>query len=331
MDANRASRQRPEPIRGALQRVVVVGRGVAGLEFVTQLGDHVVRALAHRIDPTVKLHQMAFQMRNFGLSRETETLVGTPRKSSKRASLFLPPIDAPSAERRLAFLLSIVAGSADVIGFLALGGLFTAHITGNIVVLAARFVAGGQADLSHLLAVPVFMLVLGLTRLLAAWLEHARIPSLAPLLLLELALLTGFLAVGLGSGHPNDPNAVSMVFAGMLGVAAMAVQNALVRISLTGAPSTAVMTTNVTVFAMDIGEILLAPDANRVARARERARNTGVAIAGFVVGCAFGAAEEHFFGLHALAIPISFASIAFALGFAATPRRRICMREENSL
>ena len=109
-----------------------------------------------------------------------------------------------------------------------------------------------------------------------------------------------------------------MVCAGMLGVAAMAVQNALVRISLAGAPSTAVMTTNVTSFAMDVGEILLAPDASRVARARERARDTGAAIAGFVVGCALGAAEEHFFGLHALAIPISLVSIALVLGFAAT-------------
>jgi hypothetical protein len=42
----------------------------------------------------------------------------------------------------------------------------------------------------------------------------------------------------------------------MLGVAAMAVQNA-----LSGAPSTAVMTTNVTVFTMDLREILLAQDA----------------------------------------------------------------------
>ena len=262
---------------------------------------------------------MACQMRNFGLYRDTEAFGSPSQKCSKRPELILPSTDASFARKRLSFALSIVAGSVDVIGFLALDGQFTAHITGNIVVLSAKFVAGGQADLSHLLAVPVFMLVLGLTRLLAAWLERARIPSLAPLLLLELVLLASFLAVGLSTGHPDDPNAASMVCAGMLAVAAMAVQNALVRISLTGAPSTAVMTTNVTSFAMDIGEILLAPDASRVARARERVRQTGTAIAGFVVGCALGAAEEHFFGLHALAIPISFASIALVLGFAAAP------------
>jgi uncharacterized membrane protein YoaK (UPF0700 family) len=38
----------------------------------------------------------------------------------------------------LPFVLSVIAGSTDIIGFLGLNGLFTAHITGNIVVLAAR-------------------------------------------------------------------------------------------------------------------------------------------------------------------------------------------------
>ncbi|MGA2999024.1 YoaK family protein [Bradyrhizobium sp.] len=261
-------------------------------------------------------------MRKFGFSRQAGSLNScTVPKCLTQGELVLPSREGSFARKRLPFVLSIVAGSVDVIGFLTLDGLFTAHITGNIVILAARFVAGGQAPLSQLLAVPVFMLVLGLTRLLAAWLERVRIPLLPTLLFLELALLAGFLAVGLATSQSNDPNAASMVCAGLLGVAAMAVQNALGRTSLTGAPSTAVMTTNITVFAMDIGEILLAPDANRVARARERARDTGVAIAGFVVGCTLGAAEEHFFGLHSLAIPISFASIALVLGFTATAPR----------
>jgi hypothetical protein len=35
--------------------------------------------------------------------------------------------DTPLAETRLSFVLSIVAGCMDVISFLALGGVFTAH------------------------------------------------------------------------------------------------------------------------------------------------------------------------------------------------------------
>jgi uncharacterized membrane protein YoaK (UPF0700 family) len=247
----------------------------------------------------------------------------TMRAHSRRTEPTALPAGDSVATMCLPLVLSVVAGSVDVIGFLALDGLFTAHITGNIVVIAARFVAGEQALLSHLLAVPVFMLVLGLTRLFAAWPERARIPSLLPLLLLELVLLFAFFAIGIYVNAHIDPNAASKVVAGMLGVAAMAVQNALVRISLTGAPSTAVMTTNVTVFTMDLGEILLAQDAGRVAKARERARYTGMAVAGFVVGCALGAACEHILGLRSLAVPIGLLLIAVALGvFATLPQPR---------
>ena len=62
----------------------------------------------------------------------------------------------------------MIAGSTDIIGFLGLDGLFTAHITGNLVVLAAHIVTGDAATLSYILSVPVFMLVLLLTRLFAS-------------------------------------------------------------------------------------------------------------------------------------------------------------------
>jgi uncharacterized membrane protein YoaK (UPF0700 family) len=39
-------------------------------------------------------------------------------------------------------VLSVTAGSADVISFLGLGGLFVAHITGNLVLLAATWSPG---------------------------------------------------------------------------------------------------------------------------------------------------------------------------------------------
>ena len=60
----------------------------------------------------------------------------------------------------------------------------------------------------------------------------------------------------------------------MFGVAAMAVQNALVQISLTNTPTTAVMTTNVTHFMLDLGEVLVGRDRARLAHARARAMHT---------------------------------------------------------
>src|SRR6478752_4593040 len=60
--------------------------------------------------------------------------------------------------RRLPPLLSVIAGMVDVIGYLTLK-LFTAHVTGNIVVIAAQLVLGGSSPkLDQILAVPVFIL-----------------------------------------------------------------------------------------------------------------------------------------------------------------------------
>jgi hypothetical protein len=52
-------------------------------------------------------------------------------------------IDDSLGTKLLPFVLSVIAGSVDVISFLGLGGLFTAHITGNLVILAAHVLAVG--------------------------------------------------------------------------------------------------------------------------------------------------------------------------------------------
>lgn len=62
-------------------------------------------------------------------------------------------------------LLSTTAGAVDVIGFLALGGLFTAHITGNLVVLATHYTTGRFGEIAPLLSVPMFVVVLGVITL----------------------------------------------------------------------------------------------------------------------------------------------------------------------
>src|SRR5437016_8835998 len=106
-----------------------------------------------------------------------------------------PSVDSSLGTKLLPTVLSVIAGSADVISCLGLGGLFTAHITGNLVILAAHLATGGAASVALLLSVPVFILALGLTRLLAAGLEAAGLASLEPLLLLQFLLLGGSLAL----------------------------------------------------------------------------------------------------------------------------------------
>ena len=230
------------------------------------------------------------------------------------AGALIPAIDSSPGIKLLPFVLAFVAGSVDVISFLGLDGLFTAHITGNLVVLAAHILARGEATLALVISVPLFVIMLAATRVLAAGLDRSGIPSLGVLLFVQLALLCAFLGICVAAGSGVSASAPSMILAGMLGVSAMAVQNALVRISLVGAPSTAVLTTNITLLTTDIGEIILGQDPGLIAKARQRARRTWPAVAGFLLGCALGAWCEAAIGLRALVLPASFALVALALG-----------------
>jgi uncharacterized membrane protein YoaK (UPF0700 family) len=228
-------------------------------------------------------------------------------------------VDSSPATKLLPTVLSVIAGSTDVISFLGLGGLFTAHITGNLVLLAAHPVTGAGVCLARMLSVPVFILVLGLARVLTGALEAAGRASLRPLLLLQFLLLTGFLALGVTAGPRLDPNSAPAILAGMLGVSAMAVQNALVQIALKGAPATAVMTTNVTRFVMDAGEVLLGRDSGEVAAARRRAKHTWPAIAGFTAGAGLGAGCFAAASMWSLALPAGLGLVALAICLEAKP------------
>ena len=138
------------------------------------------------------------------------------------------------------------------------------------MVLAAHIVARDPAILSYILSVPVFTLILFLTRLLAGGLERTEVSTPRPLL--QLFFFIAFLAVCVVASPRRDADPVLAVTAGMFGVAAMAVQNALVQISLTNTPTTAVMTT--THFMLDLGEALVGRDRARLAHARARAMHT---------------------------------------------------------
>jgi uncharacterized membrane protein YoaK (UPF0700 family) len=71
----------------------------------------------------------------------------------------IPSIDSSRSVKLLPFVLAFVAGSVDVISFLGLDGLFTAHITGNLVVLAAHILARGEATLALVISVPLFVIM----------------------------------------------------------------------------------------------------------------------------------------------------------------------------
>src|SRR6266702_2505641 len=192
-------------------------------------------------------------------------------QTHRRSSWLLPTV------------LSTTAGAVDVIGFLTLGGLFTAHITGNVVIVAAHYVTGGFSQIGPLLAVPVFMAVMGLVTLASGAIARAGSPPMRQLLWLQTALLSGFLLLGVGFGRFDNTDSSMAVLAGIVGVAARATQNVLGKLALKGAPSTAVMTTNITQLTVDLVTLVhIRRDADEIATARRRARMTFPCIVGFI-------------------------------------------------
>jgi uncharacterized membrane protein YoaK (UPF0700 family) len=122
-----------------------------------------------------------------------------------------PCADDSRAVPALLIALNVTAGCTDIIGFLVLNGLFTAHITGNLVILAAHIVGGGEAQIAPMLSVPVFIVMVGLTRLLAGALASIGLASLRPLLLLQFLLRAGFLVVCVAAGPRIDPDATNAI------------------------------------------------------------------------------------------------------------------------
>jgi uncharacterized membrane protein YoaK (UPF0700 family) len=218
----------------------------------------------------------------------------------------------PRLERRLPPLLSVVAGMVDLIGFLSLGNLFTAHITGNLVVIAALVVRGGPMNLAQVLAIPVFILAVAAIWLLARA-SGRRGPSLARLLLLIQFLLLScvliFSVITEPSANPHGPMAG---IAAMIAVAAMACQFALLRLALPVAPSTAVMTGNLTNAVLSLMDMLsrtqplMASDAARL-------RGSLHLLIGFFGGCVVAAVAVSLLEDWAWAFPVALAGVAVAL------------------
>src|SRR5258707_100620 len=122
-------------------------------------------------------------------------------------------------------LLAFAAGFVDTCGFILLFGLFTAHVTGNFVLIGATLAAPRPGILARLLAFPTFILVVAVAQyFLHRFKRSGRDPTL-PALIAEAAFLALFLGVGVWGSPVEDADSAFTMAIGMLGVAAMAVQN----------------------------------------------------------------------------------------------------------
>ena len=220
-------------------------------------------------------------------------------------------MELPDLAERLPPLLSVIAGMVDLIGFFTLGNIFTAHVTGNLVLASAAAVRGGPLNLAQALAIPVFIVAVATTCLIAqASNKHG--PALARLLLqVQLVLLAAVLIFSVLTRPSTNPRGLMAGIAVMIAVSAMACQYALLRLASPKVVSTAVMTGNLTNAILSLTE-MLSTRRSLMAADAERLKSSLRLLAGFLVGCLVAAAAVSFLADWAWSLPVALAALAIA-------------------
>jgi len=214
-------------------------------------------------------------------------------------------------QSRLPPILAVIAGMSDVIGFLSFK-LFTAHITGNIVVIAALLVRGGPPDIAQVLAVPVFMVAVGFVWGISKSYGRRGRDLARLLLIIQFLLFVSVLLVSVVFNPAANPNGVFAAIVPLLAVSAIASQFTLLRIAFQGAPSTAVMTGNTTNLVLSLLDSISRGEP-LIRGATERLKKTLGALVGFFAGCLAGAAAVSWFGNWSWSFPVAVAAIAVIL------------------
>ncbi len=207
--------------------------------------------------------------------------------------------------------MGFLAGYVDTLGFIALFGLFTAHVTGNFVLIAVSAADPAQTpSLLKLLAFPAFILGVAAARLLVAACERRGSPAVKPVYLLQLVLLLGFMACGM-LAEPVGRSAGGLAMAaGLLGAAAMGAHSAASKLLLTHLAPTSMMTGNVTQLVIDATDWLRgAADGATKARCGK----FFWPVLAFALGCGAAAFAYLAFGFVALVVPAAILCLHLAL------------------
>ena len=220
--------------------------------------------------------------------------------------------------RTVVILLALVAGWVDAGSFVGLHHIMAAHITGNLVILAAVIADGfRETDLLKIFVLPIFFLaVMVITlvhdRYVAIHDDAAR--HIRGLLVIEAGLIAVTGAIGLLASF----NGWALDFWSALVIATpvtsgMAMQNAIHRFYPVVGPATTVMTGNITQFFIDRTRGM----AGRASRSLidDMPKNSSilpVLILAFGLGCVLGATVTKKLGNGAFFVPAALILVAAA-------------------
>lgn len=201
-----------------------------------------------------------------------------------------------------AVLLAYISGFVDTLSFIALFGLFAAHVTGNFVLIATSLMDMHHGLWMKLLAVPVFIAAAVVTRMFIIRRERHRRNAARHVLIVQALLLTAFMGTALASGPLVRGDQPLALLTGLLAAAAMAIQNTAARTFLSNLPPTTVMTGNLMQIIIDAVDLMHGHEPLDAKRAR-LARLTPM-LAAFIAGTLCGAIGYTTLGFVSLIVPI---------------------------
>lgn len=216
-----------------------------------------------------------------------------------------------TSKHTMGIALGFTAGYVDTVGFVALFGLFTAHVTGNFVLIGSELAHPSHGVLIKFLAFPAFILAVALARIVAVNLEASGKSAARALTGMQLLFLLVFMLLGCLSVPVQSTDAVLPLAAGIAGAAAMGVQNAASRLVWTELAPTTVMTGNVTQIVIDLVDILR---GSAVTGTKARLWKFLWPVLAFGVGAVGGAFAYMYAGFFALGLPVVI--LCFVFGFA---------------
>jgi uncharacterized membrane protein YoaK (UPF0700 family) len=212
-------------------------------------------------------------------------------------------MDAQGYSRLQGIGMGFLAGYVDTLGFTALFGLFTAHVTGNFVLIAVALADPGQTPtLLKLLAFPAFIFGVAAARLLIANCERRGKPAVKPAYVLQLVLLIGFMVCGMLAEPVGRTTGALAMAAGLFGAAAMGAHSAASKLLLSHLAPTSMMTGNVTQLVIDtVDRLRGAADAATKARCSK----FFWPVLAFALGCGAAAFAYLAVGFVALIVPVA--------------------------
>ena len=212
----------------------------------------------------------------------------------------------------LSKILSFNAGYVDTASFLALHGLFAAHVTGNFVTLGAALVSDTHTGAwAKLAALPMFCLMVFATHWIDLKFIKLNKSSYHFLLILMIALFTAAASISVFYLPFPSYDTVPGFSVGMLLVAAMAIQNAMHRIHWVKESPTTVMTGSTTQLMLDLAHLSQGTTPEQKATPQQRLKSLFPTMLCFALGCAVAALIYKFALMYLFIVPIVLAVLSY--------------------